>query len=157
MGRKQSSSSPLQAGQDQTLTIEEAIQRARAHWNAGQAPQTEMLCQRVLAAWPGQADALHLLGVMAHAFSNLDLGIQHLRQACLAPRAPAVYFSDLAASPRHRSAPRPTACRSVLSMTASYAMATKVTPASLGHSGSSDGKTTAMLAISFQSNSKIIS
>jgi tetratricopeptide (TPR) repeat protein len=55
-----------------------------------------MLCQRVLAAWPGQTDALHLLGVMAYAFGNLDLGIQHLRQACLAPRAPAVYFSDVA-------------------------------------------------------------
>jgi len=72
------------------------MKRAYAHWNAGQAPQAEMLCQRVLAAWPGHADALHLLGVMAHAFGNLDLGIRHLRQACLAPRAPAVYFSNLA-------------------------------------------------------------
>jgi tetratricopeptide (TPR) repeat protein len=96
MGRKQASSSPSQQNQDQSLTIEAALGRAQAHWNAGQAPQAEMLCQRVLAAWPGQADALHLLGVMAHAFGNLDLGIQHLRQACLAPRAPAVYFSNLA-------------------------------------------------------------
>jgi tetratricopeptide (TPR) repeat protein len=96
MGRQQPSSPPPQAGQDHTLTIEEAIQRAYAHWNAGQATQAEMLCQRVLAAWPGQADALHLLGVMAHAFGNLDLGIQHLRQACLAPRALPVYFSNLA-------------------------------------------------------------
>jgi tetratricopeptide (TPR) repeat protein len=102
MGRKRpSSSSPLQT-QDQPLTIEEALQRAYAHWNAGQAPQAEMLCQRVLAVWPGHADALHLLGVMAHAFGNLDLGIQHLRQACLAPRAPAVYFSNLAEMCRQR-------------------------------------------------------
>lgn len=96
MGRKQPSSSPPQAGQDKTLTIEEALQRAHAHWNAGQTPQAEMLCQRVLSAWPGQADALHLLGVMAQAFGNLDLGVQYLRQACLAPRAPAIYFSNLA-------------------------------------------------------------
>ena len=52
MGRKQPSSSPPRTGQDQTLTIEEALRRAQAHWNAGQAPQAEMLCQRVLAAWP---------------------------------------------------------------------------------------------------------
>jgi tetratricopeptide (TPR) repeat protein len=96
MGRKRpSSSSPLQS-QDQPLTIDEALRRAYAHWNAGQAPQAEMLRQRVLAVWPGHADTLHLLGVMAHAFGNLDLGIRHLQQACLAPRAPAVYSSNLA-------------------------------------------------------------
>ncbi len=84
------------------LSIEEALNRAYAHWNAGQADQAELFCQRVLAAWPGQADALHLLGVMAHAFGNLDLGIQHLRQACTAPRAPAIYFSNLAEMCRQR-------------------------------------------------------
>ncbi|MDB5991386.1 MAG: hypothetical protein JWQ10_2789 [Herbaspirillum sp.] len=78
------------------LGIPEALSRAYAHWNAGQADQAEQYCQRVLAAWPGQADALHLMGVMAHAYGNLDLAIAHLRQACLAPRAPAVYFSNLA-------------------------------------------------------------
>ncbi|MFC5431666.1 sulfotransferase [Paraburkholderia denitrificans] len=78
------------------MSIQEALTRAYAHWNAGQAEQAEMLAQRVLAAWPGQPDALHLLGVMAHAYGNLDLAISHLRQACLAPRAPAVYSSNLA-------------------------------------------------------------
>lgn len=78
------------------MSIEEALTRAYAHWNAGQADQAELICQRVLAVWPGQADALHLLGVMAHAFGNLDLALQHLRQACQAPRAPAIYVSNLA-------------------------------------------------------------
>ncbi|MBK3844638.1 tetratricopeptide repeat protein, partial [Paraburkholderia aspalathi] len=45
------------------LNIPAALSRAQAHWNAGQADQAEMLCQQVLAAWPGQADALHLLGL----------------------------------------------------------------------------------------------
>ncbi|WP_321813266.1 MULTISPECIES: tetratricopeptide repeat-containing sulfotransferase family protein [unclassified Paraburkholderia] len=80
----------------QTLSLSEALQRAHAHWNAGQADQAEQYCQRVLAAWPGQADALHLLGLMAHSYGNLDLAIAHLRQACMAPRAPAVYSSNLA-------------------------------------------------------------
>lgn len=80
----------------QDMSIEEALKSAYAHWNAGHADQAEFFCQRVLAAWPGQTDAAHLLGVMAHAYGNLDLAIQHLRQACSAPRAPAVYFSNLA-------------------------------------------------------------
>ncbi|PLZ00640.1 hypothetical protein CY652_20335, partial [Burkholderia sp. WAC0059] len=48
------------------LNISEALARAQAHWNAGQADEAEQWCQRVLSAWPGQADALHLLGLMAH-------------------------------------------------------------------------------------------
>jgi tetratricopeptide (TPR) repeat protein len=78
------------------MSIPEALDRAYAHWNAGQADQAEQFCQRVLAVWPGQADALHLLGLIAHAYGNLDLAIAHLRQACLAPRAPAIYSSNLA-------------------------------------------------------------
>lgn len=80
----------------QSMSIPEALQRAHAHWNAGQADQAEQYCQRVLAAWPGQTDALHLLGLMAHAYGNLDLAIAHLREACKAPRAPAIYSSNLA-------------------------------------------------------------
>src|SRR5428012_4900 len=80
----------------QNLSIPEALAQAHAHWNAGQADQADMLCQRILAVWPGQADALHLLGLMAHAYGNLDLAITQLREACKAPRAPAVYVSNLA-------------------------------------------------------------
>lgn len=100
MVRKRSSRSSSPSTAD--LSIEEALGRAYAHWDAGQADQAEMFCQRVLAAWPGQADALHLLGIMAHAFGNLDLAIQHVRQSCLAPRAPAPYFSNLAEMCRQR-------------------------------------------------------
>lgn len=97
MARKSSSPAP-----SDNLSLDEALRRARAHWNAGQADQAELFCQRVLAVWPGQADALHLMGVMAHAYGNLDLALQHVRQACLAPRAPALYFSNLAEMCRQR-------------------------------------------------------
>jgi tetratricopeptide (TPR) repeat protein len=86
----------------ETLTLPEALARAHAFWNAGQAGQAEQLCQRVLALWPGQADALHLLGLMAHAYGNLDLAISHLSEACKAPRVPAVYLSNLAEMYRQR-------------------------------------------------------
>jgi len=78
------------------LDIQQALKLAHSHWSAGQPDQSEQLCQRVLAVWPGQADALHLLGLMAHTHGNLDLAIAHLRQACQAPRAPATYYSNLA-------------------------------------------------------------
>ena len=84
------------AAPQENISIQEALTRAYAHWSAGQAEQAEMLAQRVLAAWPGQPDALHLLGLMAHAYGNLDLAISHVKQACLAPRAAAVYSSNLA-------------------------------------------------------------
>jgi tetratricopeptide (TPR) repeat protein len=78
------------------LDVHQTLVRAHAHWSAGQADQAEQLCQQVIAVWPGQTDAMHLLGLMAHAFGNLDLAIEHLRLACKAPRAPAIYFSNLA-------------------------------------------------------------
>ena len=86
----------------QDLSIDEALRRAYAHWNAGQADQAELFCQRVLAAWPGQSDAQHLMGLMAHAYGNLDLAIGYLRQACQAPRAPALYYSNFAEMCRQR-------------------------------------------------------
>ena len=82
--------------QPESHTIPDALARAHAHWDAGQADHAELYCQRVLAAWPGQADALHLLGLIAHAYGNLDVAIGHLRDACKAPRAPAVYSANLA-------------------------------------------------------------
>ncbi|CAB3802706.1 tetratricopeptide repeat-containing sulfotransferase family protein [Pararobbsia alpina] len=79
-----------------TLSVAEALNRAQGHWNAREVPQAERLCQRILAASPGQPDALHLLGLMAHAHGNLDLAIALLSQACMATQAPAIYSSNLA-------------------------------------------------------------
>ncbi len=80
----------------QQISMEQALAQAHAHWNAGQADQAERLCQHVLAIWPGQADASHLMGLMAHAYGNLPVAIDHLKRACQAPRVPATYLSNLA-------------------------------------------------------------
>jgi len=78
------------------LTIDQALAAAYGHWNAGQVNQAEILCQKVLATWPENGEALHLLGLMALNWGNLDLAIDYLRRACRTPRAPATYFSNLA-------------------------------------------------------------
>lgn len=88
--------------QPQGMTIEQAMAEAHARWNAGQAEHAEMLCQQVLAAWLGHPDALHLLGLMAYAFGNIDAAIDFLRRACQATRPPAAYFANLAEMCRQR-------------------------------------------------------
>jgi tetratricopeptide (TPR) repeat protein len=93
-GRPPMSVSPPNAAPP--IDIAKAVEDARAAWRAGNADKAEMICRQVLAVWPGQTDAIYLLGLMAYAYGNLDLAIAHVRQACEAPRAPAVYLSDFA-------------------------------------------------------------
>ncbi len=76
--------------------IAATLQQAYAFWNAGNAHQAEIACRQVLGAWPGQSDASHLMGLMAHAQGNTGLAIDYLRTACQAPQAPAIYYSNLA-------------------------------------------------------------
>lgn len=78
------------------LTIPEALRQAYGHWNAGQAPQAEALCLRVLDVAPDQPDARHLLGLMAHAYGQAEQALAHLRTACRHANAPAGYYSNLA-------------------------------------------------------------
>jgi tetratricopeptide (TPR) repeat protein len=78
------------------IGIPEALQRAYAHWNAGQAAQAEQLCLRVLQVLPHQPDALHLLGIMAHAYGKLDMAVDFLQRACLLPEVAPTYLSNLA-------------------------------------------------------------
>ena len=78
------------------MNVQEALARANGYWRAGQADQAEQICRQVLQSWPGQADALHLLGLMALAWGNIDSAADYLAQACSAPRAPATFHSDLA-------------------------------------------------------------
>jgi len=82
--------------QPQGMSLEQAMALAYGHWNAGQADQAERLCQQVLQVWPEHADALHLLGLLAHGHGNLSLAIEFLRRACATPRAPALFHSNLA-------------------------------------------------------------
>lgn len=76
-------------------TLAAAMAAAHQAWRQGDAAQAVRLCRAVLAAAPELADALHLLGVIAHANGQLDLGIDLLRRACDQADAPALYHSNL--------------------------------------------------------------
>jgi tetratricopeptide (TPR) repeat protein len=107
------------------IDVAKTVERARAAWAAGRADEAEMACRQVLAVWPGQADATYLLGLMAYTYGNLDLAIAHVRQACQAPRAPAVYFSDFAEMCRQggRLAEAEQAARRAVAMAPNFAPA----------------------------------
>ncbi len=87
------------------LSISEALAQAQDFWNSGRAQLAEMLCERVLQTWPGQPDALHLLGLVAYACGNLDLAIEYLRKAGQAPSASPMYLSNLAEMLRQKGLP----------------------------------------------------
>jgi len=93
---------PLNSNSARPIDVAKTIERARAAWAERRVDEAEMACRQVLAIWPGQTDAAYLLGLMAYTFGNLDLAIAHVREACRSPRAPAVYFSDLAEMCRQR-------------------------------------------------------
>jgi tetratricopeptide (TPR) repeat protein len=77
-------------------SIQEYLNQAYDFWGSGELVQAEQLCQTVLSEHPSQVDALHLMGIIAHATQRSDLAIQYLRQACHSPIAPAQYFANLA-------------------------------------------------------------
>ena len=56
--------------QQQTLTVQEAIDLAVQHHNAGRLSDAEIIYQRILQADPNHPIALHLLGVIAHQTGN---------------------------------------------------------------------------------------
>lgn len=63
------------------VTIDQAIQLALAHHRAGRLSQAESLYRQILANDPDNADALHLLGAMAHGLGQLEIAIDLIGRA----------------------------------------------------------------------------
>jgi tetratricopeptide (TPR) repeat protein len=62
-------------------TISEALAMALEHHQAGRLQAAEQIYRQILAADPGQADALHLLGVLAHQVGKHGIAIQYIGRA----------------------------------------------------------------------------
>jgi len=63
------------------MTIPEAFQIAVQRHQAGQLAEAEGIYRQILAAQPNHADALHLLGVVAHQVGRHDLAVEWIRRA----------------------------------------------------------------------------
>jgi len=63
------------------LSIEQALQLAKQHHQAGRLREAESLCRQILSEQPRSADAIYMLGAVAYQGGNLDGGIAAFRQA----------------------------------------------------------------------------
>src|SRR5262249_11355813 len=67
-------------------TVEQALQLAIEHWQAGRPAEAEALCRKIVSAEPRHADALYLLGVVAGYLGRADEAVSLLEQAIAAGR-----------------------------------------------------------------------
>jgi tetratricopeptide (TPR) repeat protein len=72
----------------------ELLQCGVKHHQAGHAAEAEACYRRVLAAQPNHADALHLLGIIAHQTGRNDLAVELIRLA-IKQSGQALYFFSL--------------------------------------------------------------
>ena len=77
------------------VTIEQAIQIAHGHHQAGRLAEAEGIYRQVLAEVPTHADALHLLGVLACQSGHTDAAIELIGRAIALNPAVAEYHSNL--------------------------------------------------------------
>ena len=71
------------------LTVDQALQLALQHQASNEFPEAEEIYRQVLAAFPDQADALHLLGSLYLQQKKYDLAEARVRQALLNRKEPA--------------------------------------------------------------------
>jgi len=67
--------------EQQTLTIQQAIDLGVEHHNAGRLPEAENVYNQILQAEPDQPVALHLLGVIAHQVGKNDIAVDLISKA----------------------------------------------------------------------------
>ena len=75
--------------------IPEALALALQYHQAGQLQQAETIYRQILETDLGNADALHLLGVIAHQLGQNDLAIQHISGAIRLQPARAAFHNNL--------------------------------------------------------------
>ena len=77
MSEQEASPSPEQ----QTLTVQQAIDLAVQHHNAGRLPEAESIYQQILQTDPHQPVTLHLLGVIARQVGKHDTAVDLITKA----------------------------------------------------------------------------
>ena len=67
--------------QQQSLTIQQAIDLGVQHHNAGDLTKAEGIYKQILQSDPDQPVALHLLGVIAHQVGKNDVAVDLITRA----------------------------------------------------------------------------
>ena len=81
-------------------TLLQSMQAAIAHHQAGRLDHAEKMYREVLTHTPGQADAMHLIGVLAHQQGQHALAISHIKAAIDKNGQVASYYNNLGAAQR---------------------------------------------------------
>jgi protein O-GlcNAc transferase len=76
---------------DQLLAI------AKQHFRAGRFAETESLCQQLILKNPGDSEAIHLLGVLAHSTGRQEEAERLIRRAIAASPKSAHFYNNLGA------------------------------------------------------------
>jgi tetratricopeptide (TPR) repeat protein len=77
-------------------TIPQALAIAVEHHQAGRLQAAEQIYRRILAIEPNHADALHLLGAIAHQMGNDGLAVETIRRAIAVNGSVAAFHVNLA-------------------------------------------------------------
>ena len=84
MGRKEDKEK-RQPNPQKTLStsvdVDAKLQQAISLYQIGQLQQAEQICQQILKGFPQHADALHLLGVIAHQVGDYRIATSLITQA----------------------------------------------------------------------------
>jgi tetratricopeptide (TPR) repeat protein/predicted O-methyltransferase YrrM len=81
--------------EEQTLTIQQAIDLAVQHHKAGELPKAESIYNQILQSDPNQPVALHLLGVIAHQVGKNDFAVDLITKALAIKPSYAEAYSNL--------------------------------------------------------------
>ena len=74
-------SSPIPAKQEQTLTVQQAIDIAVQYHQSGDVSKAVDIFQQILQADPNQPIALHFLGLIAHTIGRSDRAVKLISDA----------------------------------------------------------------------------
>ena len=105
--------------------IPETLALALQHHQAGRLSEAEALYRQILQAQPNHADALHLLGVIAHQVGKHEIAVQYITRAIALNPTVAEYHSNLGTVYRARGKLEEAVVhyRQALALRPAYAMA----------------------------------
>jgi protein O-GlcNAc transferase len=83
------------AGSSQRASTAAALQAATAHHRAGRLAQAEAIYQEILQSEPNNADALHMLGLIAAQLGSTDTAIALFKKATAAKPSDPAYHCNL--------------------------------------------------------------